>query len=92
VQAHRELRTELGTDRISITDIFRYPTLAALAQHLGSTARGTPNTGTVEGAAIGSVGNGAAGPPTGAEAGEAQAQARADAMARRRMLRTGRDG
>jgi hypothetical protein len=84
VQAHRELRTELGTDRISITDIFRYPTLSALAQHLGGGAGGgaasTPAAATAPSA------------PGGAASGEAQAAQRAEAMARRRMMRAGRDG
>jgi natural product biosynthesis luciferase-like monooxygenase protein len=81
VQAHRELRTELGTDRLSITDIFRYPTLAALAQHLGGDTATACRTET-------------AAPPSGpgAASGEAQAAQRADAMARRRMMRAGRDG
>lgn len=35
VQAHREIRAALGSARLSITDIFRFPTLAALAAHLG---------------------------------------------------------
>ncbi len=82
VQAHRELRTELGTDRISITDIFRYPTLAALAQHLGGAGSGsTAPAATAAPAVVG-----------GAASGEAQAAQRADAMARRRMMRAGRDG
>ncbi|WP_323040297.1 MupA/Atu3671 family FMN-dependent luciferase-like monooxygenase [Gemmobacter sp.] len=34
VQAHREIRAALGTAKLSITDIFRFPTLAALAAHL----------------------------------------------------------
>ncbi|MDP2087004.1 MAG: LLM class flavin-dependent oxidoreductase [Gemmobacter sp.] len=34
VQAHREIRAALGTTKLSITDIFRFPTLAALAAHL----------------------------------------------------------
>jgi hypothetical protein len=34
VQAHREIRAALGTTRLSITDIFRFPTLEALADHL----------------------------------------------------------
>ncbi|CUI00496.1 MupA/Atu3671 family FMN-dependent luciferase-like monooxygenase [Leisingera aquaemixtae] len=41
VQAHRELRTELGTAALSITDIFRFPTLAGLAAHIEGLA-GTP--------------------------------------------------
>jgi hypothetical protein len=40
VQAHRDLRQRLGRESLSITDIFRFPTLGALAAHLegGSTA------------------------------------------------------
>ncbi|MCP5088036.1 MAG: LLM class flavin-dependent oxidoreductase [Rhodobacteraceae bacterium] len=34
VQAHREIKSELGADRLSITDIFRFPTLSALASRL----------------------------------------------------------
>ncbi len=34
VQAHREIKAALGTDRLSITDIFRFPTLEGLAAHL----------------------------------------------------------
>ncbi|MEQ6248528.1 MupA/Atu3671 family FMN-dependent luciferase-like monooxygenase [Sulfitobacter sp. HNIBRBA3233] len=34
VQAHRDIRAALGTDRLSITDIFRFPTLEALARHI----------------------------------------------------------
>lgn len=34
VQAHREIRETLGLDKLSITDIFRFPTLAALAAHI----------------------------------------------------------
>ena len=34
VQAHREIRDSLGVPGLSITDIFRYPTLAALAAKL----------------------------------------------------------
>ncbi len=39
VQAHREMRDALGTSRLSITDIFRFPTLAALAAHLDDRAQ-----------------------------------------------------
>ncbi|WP_333683478.1 MupA/Atu3671 family FMN-dependent luciferase-like monooxygenase [Pontibaca methylaminivorans] len=35
VQAHREIRAELDLPSLSITDIFRFPTLAALASHVG---------------------------------------------------------
>ncbi|CAM8625009.1 Natural product biosynthesis luciferase-like monooxygenase domain [Paracoccaceae bacterium] len=34
VQAHREIREALGVAKLSITDIFRFPTLQALAKHL----------------------------------------------------------
>jgi len=34
VQAHRDIRQALGAERLSITDIFRFPTLAALAGHI----------------------------------------------------------
>ena len=34
VQAHREIRDGLGMPKLSITDIFRFPTLSALARHL----------------------------------------------------------
>lgn len=34
VQAHREIRDALGSAKLSITDIFRFPTLSALARHL----------------------------------------------------------
>ncbi len=34
VQAHREIKDTLKTTKLSITDIFRFPTLAALSAHL----------------------------------------------------------
>ncbi|NUH66091.1 LLM class flavin-dependent oxidoreductase [Sulfitobacter sp. S0837] len=34
VQAHRDLKAALGLSTLSITDIFRFPTLAALAAHV----------------------------------------------------------
>jgi natural product biosynthesis luciferase-like monooxygenase protein len=40
VQAHREIRQALGTSRLSITDIFRFPTLEALAAHLDGGPKG----------------------------------------------------
>lgn len=40
VQAHREIREELGAERLSITDIFRFPTLAGLAAHYESLTGG----------------------------------------------------
>ncbi len=38
VQAHREMKEALKSDRLAITDIFRFPVVAALAAHLGATA------------------------------------------------------
>ncbi len=35
VQAHRDIKAELGASSLSITDVFRFPTLGALATHLG---------------------------------------------------------
>ncbi|MEH6739154.1 MAG: phosphopantetheine-binding protein, partial [Sulfitobacter sp.] len=34
VQAHRDIKAALGADKLGITDIFRFPTLAGLAAHL----------------------------------------------------------
>ena len=42
VQAHREIRAELGATKLSITDIFRFPTLAALAAHLDDAPKPKP--------------------------------------------------
>ena len=42
VQAHREIKQALGSARLSITDIFRFPTLSALAAHLDDKPRDTP--------------------------------------------------
>ncbi len=42
VQAHREMRDALGIASLAITDIFRFPTVAGLAAHLGVEAQPTP--------------------------------------------------
>jgi hypothetical protein len=42
VQAHRDIKQALNTTRLSITDIFRFPTLAALAAHLDDKPRDAP--------------------------------------------------
>jgi hypothetical protein len=34
VQAHRDIKAALGASKLSITDIFRFPTLSALAGHI----------------------------------------------------------
>jgi hypothetical protein len=75
VQAHREIRAALGVTRLSITDIFRFPTLGALAAHLDD----TPKPALVAVAAQPMIAN-------------ERADARSDAMARRRMMRGARTG
>ncbi len=42
VQAHREMRDQLGLTSLSITDIFRFPTLSGLGKHLGVTSESKP--------------------------------------------------
>jgi natural product biosynthesis luciferase-like monooxygenase protein len=81
VQAHREIRAELGVAKLSITDIFRFPVLEALAAHIEKT--GGPKALAVPQAA----GNA----PPNAPAND-RADARADAMARRRAMRAERTG
>lgn len=73
VQAHREIRAALGAARLSITDIFRFPTLEGLAAHLGAAPAPTV-------APVAAVGMGD------------RAEARTDAMARRRAMRGARGG
>lgn len=68
VQAHREIRDSLGAAKLSITDIFRFPTLQALATHLDDRPKAATATTAVSG----------------------RADARVDAMARRRAMRSGR--
>jgi hypothetical protein len=68
VQAHREIKQALNATRLSITDIFRFPTLSALASHLDDKPK--DNEADTSLAAD-------------------RAQARADAMSRRRAMRAG---
>ncbi|MCU0815283.1 MAG: LLM class flavin-dependent oxidoreductase [Cypionkella sp.] len=79
VQVHREIRDQLGAARLSITDIFRFPTLEALARHLDDRPKPAPAAAAVN----------AAGPVAGIAT---QADARAEAMARRRAMRAARSG
>jgi natural product biosynthesis luciferase-like monooxygenase protein len=76
VQAHREMKVALNSDRIAITDIFRFPVVSALADHIGklvpSAAAAAP----------------AAPPPA---AATETADTRMDAMARRRAMREARE-
>jgi natural product biosynthesis luciferase-like monooxygenase protein len=79
VQAHRELKSILGPSKLRITDIFRFPTLGALSQHLApeqspSAAMNTPTV--VRDATSG--------------AGQSRGQMRKDAMSRRREMRARR--
>ncbi len=68
VQAHREIRDSLGAAKLSITDIFRFPTLRALAAHLDDRPKGMAASTMMSD----------------------RADARVDAMARRRAMRSGR--
>ncbi|NEY90539.1 MupA/Atu3671 family FMN-dependent luciferase-like monooxygenase [Tabrizicola oligotrophica] len=42
VQAHREIREQLNAPKLSITDIFRFPVLSALARHLDDKPKAAP--------------------------------------------------
>jgi hypothetical protein len=76
VQAHREIKAELGADRLSITDIFRFPLLSALAGEVDRLTRGdAPEPET---------------PPT--TTAPERAINRAEAMSRRRQMRAARAG
>ena len=72
VQAHREIRDTLGATKLTITDIFRFPTLSALAAHLDDRPKGPEATGVD--------------PVKLAE----RAQARSEAMSKRREMRSAR--
>lgn len=80
VQAHREIREEMNAPKLSITDIFRFPTLAALARHLDGAAPAQPV-----------VGAPAQGPAADAALASGRADARSDAMARRLAMRAQRE-
>jgi hypothetical protein len=76
VQAHREIRAELGTPKLSITDIFRFPVLEALAAHIEKQAGPVTAPTTLTPAAVVPLND--------------RAEARGDAMARRRSMRANR--
>ncbi len=76
VQAHREIREALGATKLSITDIFRFPTLQALAKHLDDKPAVPAALATAAAVAAGSE----------------RADARNDAMARRLAMRARRTG
>ncbi len=83
VQAHREISLALGTGKLSITDIFRFPTLQGLAAHLGGNAANDVSLAAPKAAALQAFAQSAA---------STQAQARQDAMSRRRQMRAAREG
>ena len=76
VQAHREMKVALNSDRIAITDIFRFPVVSALADHIGKLV---PQPAQAAPAAA----------PT--PAATDTADSRMDAMARRRAMREARE-
>jgi hypothetical protein len=77
VQAHREIREQLNAPKLSITDIFRFPVLSALARHLDD----RPKTATAA----------PAGRPATLAPANDRAEARNDAMARRMAMRARRE-
>ncbi|MCU0902858.1 MAG: LLM class flavin-dependent oxidoreductase [Tabrizicola sp.] len=82
VQAHREMKVALNSDRIAITDIFRFPVVSALAEHIAKLVP-APTSAATSAAAP-------AAPALQATATEA-ADSRMDAMARRRAMREARE-
>ncbi|MDP5359921.1 MAG: phosphopantetheine-binding protein, partial [Paracoccaceae bacterium] len=92
VQAHREIRNDLGVAKLSITDIFRAPTLEAfaaiVAKKSGSGAKAAPAPAPTPAPAPSSP----AKAETALVAPEPQpsGNARVDAMARRREMRARR--
>jgi natural product biosynthesis luciferase-like monooxygenase protein len=78
VQAHREMKVALNSDRLAITDIFRFPVVSALAAHLGKSMPAA-------------VAPAAASAAPAAPATDSMADTRMDAMARRRAMREARE-
>jgi hypothetical protein len=74
VQAHREIRATMGVQKLSITDIFRAPTLGALAKIVAQKAGVKLDPADLE-------------PNTPTPAGPATGDPLQDAMARRREMR-----
>jgi hypothetical protein len=77
VQAHREMKVALNSDRIAITDIFRFPVVSALADHIGKLVPQAAQSAPA-----------AAVPPA---ATTEAADSRMDAMARRKAMREARE-
>jgi natural product biosynthesis luciferase-like monooxygenase protein len=76
VQAHRAIRQELGTAKLSITDIFRFPVLADLAARVATLTAAPTATASAPAKAVAAM--------------PARAQSRSEAMARRREMRARR--
>ncbi len=74
VQAHRDIRTALEVPKLSITDIFRFPTLSGLAEHVEILTGGSQNPPN---------------PVDTAEAAAAEA-AKSETMSKRRAMRANR--
>ncbi len=75
VQAHREMREALGANKLSITDVFRFPTLSGLAARVDELSG--PVVTSPEPSVLPAANN-------------ARAQSRTDAMSRRREMRAAR--
>jgi natural product biosynthesis luciferase-like monooxygenase protein len=86
VQAHREMKVALNSDRLAITDIFRFPVVSALAAHIGKSITSVPTPAPAPVAAAAP-----AAPAPVAATGDAAADTRMDAMARRRAMREARE-
>ena len=84
VQAHREMKVALNSDRLAITDIFRFPVVSALAAHLGKMI---PAPVSAAAAAVPPATAPAAAPAS----SDPAADTRMDAMARRRAMREARE-
>lgn len=85
VQAHREMKVALNSDRLAITEIFRFPVVSALAAHLGKSITTVPTPAPSPSAATPQP------PAAPAATGDATADTRMDAMARRRAMREARE-
>ncbi|SFO07909.1 natural product biosynthesis luciferase-like monooxygenase domain-containing protein [Roseovarius lutimaris] len=83
VQAHREIREELAAHALSITDIFRFPKLAALAARVAEARGDAP---AMSAATTEQAKTAAAAVPG------ARAASRSEAMERRRAMRAARQG
>ena len=86
------MKVALNSDRLAITDIFRFPVVSALAAHLGKSI--TVVAKPVQPMAAAPVAAPVAAPTASAPpaaTGDAAADTRMDAMARRRAMREARE-